>query len=497
MNYVAFVHLGQSQPKMKKKVEIRELSVTQSNPLIEATYPRTIQSRNGSQEIDGKVTTRAHKVARLIVSLINPEDKDLRLYRIDIATLKSYLGYKEGFPNGRFYQDLKDIAHRLNKQPIEIRPEPKRILTAYFISSFEINYKTGEVIFEISGQLKPFLMELKKNFTSFDLENIPRLSSGYSIRLYELLCQYKPLGKRTFHDLDQLQLMIGSAYDKYSHFKARVLEPTRKDITKNTNITFEYEELKTGKKVTSLAFKIGDNVPETAVVPKGGTLLFTDTEGAKIGEKTTAAPNGLLQILINAGIKTKAAALYVQMGFNIVKNEVKRGEAQNRCTTIEAYYAEKATLLSNAKTENPAGFIVKALQEDWHTNKATQAIEEQKAVRENQQRQRQVKQLEKQLDSLKSHYQTAIEPIFERLAADEKTFLEAYAGVMNQYDAASLFSRGISQFPTARAAYQGYAALRSLMNEYNRKHFPAEFAVLNTFLIEMEGIKKEIAVLKK
>ena len=123
----------------KKKVDIKELSVTQSNPLIEATYPRIIQKRDGTETIDLKVTTRAHKVSRLIVSLINPDDDDLRLYRIDIATLKSYLGYKPDSPNGRFYQDLKDIAHRLNKQPIEIRPEPKRVLTAYFISSFEIN----------------------------------------------------------------------------------------------------------------------------------------------------------------------------------------------------------------------------------------------------------------------------------------------------------------------------------------------------------------------
>ena len=95
----------------KKKVDIKELSVTQSNPLIEATYPRSLQRKDGKVELDNKMTTQAHKVSRLIVSLIHPEDKDLRLYRIDIDTLKSYLGYKENFPNGRFYQDLKDIAH--------------------------------------------------------------------------------------------------------------------------------------------------------------------------------------------------------------------------------------------------------------------------------------------------------------------------------------------------------------------------------------------------
>ena len=52
----------------KKKVDIKELSVTQSNPLIEATYPRSIQRKDGKVELDNKMTTQAHKVSRLIVS---------------------------------------------------------------------------------------------------------------------------------------------------------------------------------------------------------------------------------------------------------------------------------------------------------------------------------------------------------------------------------------------------------------------------------------------
>ena len=483
----------------KKKVDIKELSVTQSNPLIEATYPRSIQRKDGKMELDNKMTTQAHKVSRLIVSLIHPEDKDLRLYRIDIDTLKSYLGYKDNFPNGRFYQDLKDIAHRLNKQPIEIRPEPKRILTAYFISSFEINYKTGEVIFEISGQLKPFLMELKKNFTSFDLENIPRLSSGYSIRLYELLSQYKSIGKRTFHDLDHLQLMIGSNYDKYSHFKARVLEPTRKDITKNTNITFEYKELKSGKKITGLTFFITDNIPEADVVPPKMMLLFPDTEGerGRVGAGRRVATNYLAQILINAGIKTKAATQYAELGFDIIKNEDKRGEAIKRCATIETYYAEKAALLRSSKTENSAGFIIKALQEDWLTSKTIKAIEEQKAMRQHRQHQNLLKQLEKQLETLKQQHQKAQTSIIDRLMTDETHFQTAYDGVMNQFDTASLFNRSVRQFATPRAAYQDYTALRSLMNVYIERHFVTEFADLSAFVSDIVAAKKDIESLKK
>ena len=69
--------------------------------------------------------------------------------------------------------------------------------------------------------------------------------------------------------------------------------------------------------------------------------------------------------MIQSGIKTKAATQYAELGFGIIKNEDKRGVAVERCVTIETYYAEKAALLGSYKTENPAGFIIKALQEDW------------------------------------------------------------------------------------------------------------------------------------
>ena len=71
----------------EKKVSIKDLSVTQSNSLVEATYPRTYVKRDGTEgDIDLKVSTRAHKVSRLIVSLISPDDADLRFYRIDDFT---------------------------------------------------------------------------------------------------------------------------------------------------------------------------------------------------------------------------------------------------------------------------------------------------------------------------------------------------------------------------------------------------------------------------
>ena len=105
--------------------ETNKFVVVQSNALIEASY-------------SPELTTRAHKVARLILSLISPDDKDLKLYTVPISTLKDFLGYKQNTPWGNFYPEMRDIADRLNREPIVIKKIDK-LTTAYFIAGYEID----------------------------------------------------------------------------------------------------------------------------------------------------------------------------------------------------------------------------------------------------------------------------------------------------------------------------------------------------------------------
>jgi plasmid replication initiation protein len=493
--FCIFDEIFEKTMENKKNISFKDLAVTQSNQLVEATYPRIIEKKNGGTDIDFKVTTRAHKVSRLIISLISPDDQDLRYYKVDISTLKSYLGYKPEFPNGKFYQDLKEIANRLNKQPIEIRPDPQRIITAYFISSYELNHKTGEITFEISGQLKPFLLQLKNNFTSVQLENIPRLSSGYSIRLYEILYQYKFIGKRAFDNIDRLQQMLGSSYGKYSHFKARVLEFAKKDIAKNTNITFDYEEIKTGKKVTKLVFYIKDNVSavEKAVEGQLTFSIAPNTEGVLQDDDTSLAG-----VLKNLNINSIKINEYLKLGFDIIKDEKKRVGATTRCGNIEAYYNEKIVLLRSSKsgTENPTGFLIKALQEDWMGSKVVKELDTQKTMKINRDKHLRLKQLEKQIELAQKQYAELQTPIYEKLAAQNDTFTAAYNAVLSEFEEGSYFSRTIKDTATPQLAYRDSVALNSMMCSYFLKNYPNEFKGIQTILDAISKMKTELIALK-
>jgi plasmid replication initiation protein len=83
------------------------------------------------------------------------------------------------------------------------------------------------------------------------------MKSKHSIKLYELLKQYKNIGHRKF-ELDELKvfLNIDSKYKLYGHIKERILEPARKEIEQTSDLKFTYKEIKQGRKIVGLTFDI-------------------------------------------------------------------------------------------------------------------------------------------------------------------------------------------------------------------------------------------------
>ena len=218
-----------------KATNTEKFLVTQSNTIIEAEH-------------SVKLSARGLKIVKLIIALIQPDDKDFKYYKVSISALKQYLGMSENIKWGSFYAEMNDIFKKINSEPIRLQTGKKKFLTSVFVATQEIDLNEGTVTFEIPSKLAPYLLELKNNYTSYLLTNIPKLKSFYSIRMYELLYQYWKIGKRTFQ-VDDLQRKVGSNYPMYGNFKAKVLKVAQRDLKRNTNIRFEFEEIKTGRKI--------------------------------------------------------------------------------------------------------------------------------------------------------------------------------------------------------------------------------------------------------
>jgi len=219
----------------------KEYLVTKSNSLITCNYDLSVQEQ---------------KIILTLASMVQPDDTEFKEYKFKIKDFMNLLGIKDKSK----YKEIPKITKELMKKVFEIK-EGKDILQLAWLCS--ARYKTGEgmVILKFAPDLKPYMLELKGLHTSYKLENILSLKSKYSIRLYEIL-KSNLFKKHIEIELEELKNMVCAkekAYSIYNNFKTKVILQAYKELAEKTDISFEFEEIKTGRKVTSIKFYIINN----------------------------------------------------------------------------------------------------------------------------------------------------------------------------------------------------------------------------------------------
>ncbi|TSA40405.1 MAG: RepB family plasmid replication initiator protein [Methylococcaceae bacterium] len=319
--------------KIKKKALLSSsLIVTQSNQLVEARYNLSL----GEQ-----------RLLLTMISRIQPDDEDFKPYRISISELANFLGVARGSA----YHECKKITKSLLGRVLEIQ-EPGRLLQIGWVSSADYIDGTGLVNLSFDPLLKPYLLQLKGNFTSCRIEMLLGFKSQYTIRMYTLLKQYEKLKEREI-ELVQLREMLGlskNLYPEYKNFKQCILLPVKNEMAKKADLYFEFDEIKHGRRVGAIRFSIltKKDVKETAELPESSL-----PEPKPPPSPTNETPMSLQQLLAlvpkqHRALKTVLTALESyekKHGFDYVKRNI---------------------LYSNAKAaKSYAGYLNNALKDDW------------------------------------------------------------------------------------------------------------------------------------
>ena len=324
------MEFGVLMAKLKKKLLPSSLIVTQSNQLMEARYNLSL----GEQ--------------RLILSMIakiQPDDEDFKPYRISIGEFADFLGIAKGSA----YHECKKITKSLLGRVLEIQ-EPGRLLQTGWVSSADYIDGTGMVNLSFDPLLKPYLLQLKGNFTSCKLEILLSFKSQYTMRIYMLLKQYERLKEREI-ELGQLREMLGirkDQYKLYANFKTDLLTPVQKELAKKADLYFEFDEIKYGRSVGAIRFRI-----------------FTKKLIESSSEKTliNAVPDLLL-------LTTNVTPLFNELLLLVPEQHKAKKTVQMALETFEKKqgfdYVKRNILYSNAKADKSyAGFLNNALKDDW------------------------------------------------------------------------------------------------------------------------------------
>jgi len=230
---------------------MKDLEVKKSELIIKARY---------------KLSPLAIKFISVVIGNLKRSDDINEEYVIKVRDFAELTGQK----TKRIYELIDEALNDLLKNPITIPlgDDKNSILKANWVSGAV--YNAGEIRFMIYPKLRPFLIDVKEKYLKYKLENILPLKSSYVIRLYEILKDWRELnnryGKKTEKIIELkelreiLEIPISYKYGNSSGIKQRILEKARQEFAEqHTDIIFNYEEIKTGRKVTHLKFTIQSN----------------------------------------------------------------------------------------------------------------------------------------------------------------------------------------------------------------------------------------------
>lgn len=121
-----------------------------------------------------------------------------------------------------------------------------------------LEYDCGVINYAFDERLKPYLLELKENFTSYHLNNVLSLKTNYALLTFEILAQARNLGYRNIKIKEFRELL--NIPEGYRNNDINVmLKKVQKEIRERTNMQFDFSMKKMGKKFDSINFVIKNN----------------------------------------------------------------------------------------------------------------------------------------------------------------------------------------------------------------------------------------------
>jgi plasmid replication initiation protein len=213
----------------------------------------TIIKANALIEGRHEFTLLEIKLFLSVVVQIKRGDKYFQPYRVHIREFLDSMGVK-----GNVYERIRKLAIGIkDKKSLVIETDTGHLITSY-LSDIEIYRNEGYIDCFVSPKLRPFLLQLKKNFTVYDIRNVINCKSVYSIRIYQLLKQYEKIGSRKI-TLAELRIMLGmppDLYARWGNLKTRVIEVAKKELKKNSDLYFSYTTKRKGRVIDSIRFKM-------------------------------------------------------------------------------------------------------------------------------------------------------------------------------------------------------------------------------------------------
>lgn len=215
--------------------------VTQDNALVSAAYTMSLIEK---------------RLLVFAISRIDPTSQAWKQGRAEVTvTANEWVSTYKGSRTAA-YSELREASKQLFERKVRVYGDGQNGKNIRWISAEQYSEKEGEVTVTFSGPVLFHLTGMMEQFTSYDLLGVSGFKSIYSIRIYELVTQFKNTGWRQI-SVDQLRTMLQleDSYTLFANFRKRVLDTACTEITKKSDLDVTWSPVKEGRKIVAVIFK--------------------------------------------------------------------------------------------------------------------------------------------------------------------------------------------------------------------------------------------------
>ena len=311
-----------------------------------------------------------------LYALVKSVDADFCTYTLRLADF---------VPNStEFHNSIAESASRLLERKIKWTDENEHICQTNLLTSIEIATKTDEtsLFLTIHPKLKTALTDFKLTAKPDEFLHLPILRISSGLRLYTILLQNitRPYYSFTI-ELEKLKglLDVADKYTLYSNFKIKILEEAQKRILNETQTHFDFSEIKTGKKVTAIRFRM-EAQPLLSLFENNQEehLHSTPIPQPKPEIVEISSPENTPQTPINQELIQKISE---KIGVSL-KMMKKLSEDFSESTLRQALILTEKTIEKGGIKGSAAGFFVEAVRQNYQISEQDEKEKKQAEARQ-------------------------------------------------------------------------------------------------------------------
>ena len=266
----------------------KDTALTMAQNSLFDTRTRVVKS---NQLIQSRMawTKLEHRVVAMMIAQLQKEDDRFTQQRVYIKDLADLTGRS----GKSLYDQAEEICQKLLDQKVHVREvteDGRRHYKGYnCMSSCEYIEGSGYILAKFNDDMRPLLLQLKERFTQYKLRSFMRLSSQYSMRIYELLKMREGLRflRISMQELREI-LCCEDSYKRFVDFRRFILDKSREELKEKTDIYFNYQVERKGQRPVRITFVIKQT--EDDAPSKNGTSTSNGEEKASRNGRSFTDP---------------------------------------------------------------------------------------------------------------------------------------------------------------------------------------------------------------